>query len=124
MNNTICRYDISGKQLKDGDIVAQCEVGREIWDNKAVIVSRPLGIIKVSKDPHTGIHYAEEDCCYKVVHLREGKVKLTDKADDWMKHNLADKDGYGPLYLSLYDGDFFGWNDIEVIGNIYEDYPY
>ena len=113
------RKDKNGIILKDGDIVAECSVGDIIWDGCGIIEERPLGIVTVFKK-HSGSKLLppEETDCYNITQIRTGKVKLTDKAEDWMKKNLANGTGYSELHLSRYDGKFYAWDDVEIIGNI------
>lgn len=116
-----CRKDKNNILLADGDIVAQCTLGDVIWDGKAIIRRRPLGIVKTYKNSEQlPIMEPEETDCYNVYEIRKGVVELTDKADEWMKTKLANEDGYVDLCISRYDGRFHGWDDIEKIGSIYD----
>ena len=122
MIKELARKDRNGILLKEGDIVAEGKVGDVVWDGKGVIEKRPLGVVKVylNVNPSSSLPPEETDC-YNVSHLRAGIVKLTDKADPWMESHLG-KDGLSDVYMSCYDGRFYAWDDIEIIGSIY-DFP-
>ena len=85
-------------------------------DGQAIITSRPLGIVVVYHRPQLKEDIEpEETDSYNIKEIRCGTVKFTDKAKEWMKERLN-----GNLYLSKYDGKFYAWDNIEVIGNIYD----
>ena len=95
-------YDKNGIELKDGDLVAESEVGKVIWDGWCRIVERPLGRVKVYKDGSVNIFLYKPG---KVIAIEDIPVENIKK--------YVEKDGR--LYLSTYDGRFFKWNDIEII---------
>ena len=116
MKELIPRKYKNGIQLKEGDIIAESEIGKSIWDGQAIITSRPLGIVVVYHHPQLKEDIEpEETDSYNIKEIRCGTVKFTDKAKEWMKERLN-----GNLYLSKYDGKFYAWDNIEVIGNIYD----
>ena len=117
--------DINGKKLKDGDIVAECQIGRKIWEDKGVITSRPIGIFHVLKNPKNYKEFVPERTdFYNITLLRTGTVEMLDKASNKEFFDESDPSVHRTveLYLSSYDGAFYGWDDIEIIGNIYDDF--
>lgn len=107
--------------MKDGDIVAECAIGDIIWNGKGIVKERPLGLVKVFKTSIcSSLIEPEETDCYNVVQIREGRVKLTDEADSWMKNSLSDNDKYVSLHISRYDGSFYAWDNIERVGSVYD----
>ena len=115
------RKDIHGNYLKEGDIVAEGILGEEIWNGEGILISRPLGIVKVYKNPRsTAMIPPEETDCYNVEQIRTGKVKITDKAEEWTKNKLFSKEGISDIHISRYDGRFYNWEKIEIIGSIYD----
>ena len=95
-------YDKNGVELHNGDIVAESEVGKIIWDGWCRIVERPLGRVKVYKDGKVNIF------SYK-----PGKVEaIIDIPNEFIKNSVEND---GRLYLSTYDGVFFKWDNIEII---------
>lgn len=119
----ICRKDVNGVQLQEGDIIATGKVGESIWDDTATLLSRPIGIIylpKLHPQYHTKYLTIEENDCYNVREIRPGEVAITKKADNWMKQNLCGGTGRCFVHLDTYDGDFHGWDSVEKIGSIYD----
>ena len=95
-------YDKNGIELKDGDLVAEAEVGKVIWDGWCKIVERPLGRVKVYKDGSVNI-----------LSYKPGKVIALEDIPNELIKNYVETDGR--LYLSTYDGIFFKWDAIEKI---------
>lgn len=121
----MCEYidkkDRNGKPLKDGDIIAEGLIGEIIWDGQAVITKRPLGILRVAKYPHARvIESPDEHLFYNLEPLRCGEVQLQESATESMKNNAENKKI--ALYLSSWDGEFYGWDNIECIGSIEDDF--
>jgi hypothetical protein len=121
MKELIQRYDVNNIQLKEGDIVAESTIGKEIWEGAGIVESRPLGIIVVYHNPRiTPEINVEETDCYNVMPIRKGRVKLTDKAKEWHRDRLSYDGEHTDLNISRYDGDFYAWDSIEKIGSIYD----
>ena len=120
MRELIKRKDKNGVQLREGDIVAESSIGAVIWGGKGVIRSRPLGIVVVhfKAEVFPDIEPEEADM-YDVVQCRKGIVELTEKADDWM--TVSEKgSNVLELNLSAWDSKFYGWDNVERIGSIYD----
>ena len=116
MKEFISRKDIHGVTLQEGDIVAEGIVGEKIWDGKAILIKRPIGYVTVyHPQRHTGAICPEETDCYNITPLLPGRVSLTDIADPWMKKRLDSS-----IHLSRYDGRFYAWDNIEIIGSLYD----
>lgn len=114
------RKDIHGNYLKEGDIVAEGILGEEIWDGDGILISRPLGIVKVYNSPRsTAMIPSEETDCYNIEQIRKGKVQMTDKAEEWAKKKLF-LNGFCDIHISRYDGRFYNWDKVEIIGSIYD----
>lgn len=119
MKELISRKDINGVQLKEGDIIAEGKVGEEIWEGKAIIKTRPLGVVITYREPDLSTQYSpSENNMYNVQRLRKGEVEYTDKADNFLTKGGKIKSGI--INISTYDGDFYAWDDIEKIGSIYD----
>lgn len=114
------RKDIHGNYLKEGDIVAEGILGEETWDGDGILISRPLGIVKVYNSPRsTAMIPPEETDCYNIEQIRKGKVQMTDKAEEWAKKKLF-LNGFCDIHISRYDGRFYNWDKVEIIGSIYD----
>lgn len=119
----ICRTDVHGVQLQEGDIVATGKVGESIWGGVATLLSRPIGIVYFPKYHPT---YCKDYClveeadCYNVMQIRPGEVAITKDVDDYIIKNLCDDTGRCFVHLAEYDGDFYGWGNVEKIGSIYD----
>lgn len=114
------RKDIHGNYLKEGDIVAEGILGEEIWDGDGILISRPLGIVKVYNSPRsTAMIPPEETDCYNIEQIRKGKVQMTDKAEEWAKKKLF-LNGFCDIHISRYDGRFYNWDKVEIISSIYD----
>ena len=118
--STIARVDIHGTPLKEGDIVAEGKIDDEIWQGQAVILQRPLGIVVTYRNPTViGFISPEETDFYNVVQIKRGVVKLTDKAEGFLRKN-SDSDGFMDIHISRHDGNFYAWDNIEIIGSVYD----
>lgn len=114
------RKDIHGNYLKEGDIVAEGILGEEIWDGDGILISRPLGIVRVyNSQRSTAMVSPEETDCYNIEQIRKGKVQMTDKAEEWAKKKLF-SNGFCDIHISRYDGRFYNWDKVEIIGSIYD----
>lgn len=117
----INREDKNGIRLKEGDIIAESNIGKTIWNGQGIVVSRPLGKVVVYDNALARIEgQPEESDCYNIIQIRKGSVKLTNQADDWMLDRLGDSNGYSELNVSTYDGIFTAWDNIEKIGSVYD----
>lgn len=121
--NTIARYDVNGVQFLDGDIIAEGKRKEYIWGGQAIILSRPLAIIRIKEVSNSIINIIP----YDIVQIRSGIVQLTDKASDMLKTSdrcfdidkmLIDFTRLSDLSKSHMLEEF--WNNVERIGNIYE----
>ena len=119
----ICRKDIHGSELQEGDIIAAGKVGELIWEGKATLLSRPIGIVYIPEyhPPYNKDYcFVEETDCYNVMQIRPGEVAITKDADKYIKNNLCNGTGKCFIHLDIYDGCFYGWNTVEKIGSIYD----
>lgn len=114
------RKDIHGNYLKEGDIIAEGILGEEIWDGDGILISRPLGIVRVyNSQKSTAMIHPEETDCYNIEQIRVGIVQMTDKVEEWAKNKLF-SNGFCDIHISRYDGRFYGWDKVEIIGSIYD----
>lgn len=119
----ICRVDRNGIKLHEGDIVAECQVGDLTWEGKGIIRQRPLGVVVTCCTAHTcNMSEPEETDCYNIQQIRPGTVELTDNAPQWMVDSLSNGTQFASLHLSRFDGRFYAWDNIEIIGSVY-DFP-
>jgi len=98
------RYGKNNIKIFKGDIVAESVAGEVIWDGEGVIVECPLGVV------------VWQDFTYNVLPVKKGKVKLKEGC----KQHLDDINGFAELNISRHDGQFYKWDYLDVIGNIYE----
>lgn len=118
---TTIRKDINGKELQVGDIIAECQIGQKIWNDGAVIVKRPLGVVASVPQKMTSSWRPEETDFYNIVQIREGLVVLTDNADEFLKLYAEESEYDMPtmkLCISRYDGNFYAWDNIEIVGTV------
>ena len=54
-----------------------------------------------------------------MVQIKRGVVKLTDKAEEFLRKN-SDSDGFMDIHISRHDGNFYAWDNIEIIGSVYD----
>jgi uncharacterized phage protein (TIGR01671 family) len=88
--------DKNDKEIYEGDIVQEAEVGDVIWDGDGVIKECPVGIVEWVSSGYN---------------LRQIKTGLVDLKDG----------GKSQLHLDAYDGQYqWDGGDLKVIGNIYE----
>lgn len=113
--------DIKGNTLKDGDIIAEGKIGDKIWNDKAEITRRAIGIFTVYNNPNPNSCYTPERTDFYNIHqIRTGIAHILDK--DMSSTFFNNEKDEIELYLTTYDGKFYGWDDIEIIGNIYDDF--
>ena len=113
--------DIHGDRLRDGDIVAEGIVGNVLWDGRAELVARPIGIFQVKSSG--AVHMddvPDRNDFYDVFPIRTGKVQIKD--DDMRRSFVSTDTDLVEIYLTRYDGRFYAWNNLEIIGNIYDDF--
>ena len=95
--------DKNGTEIYEGDIIKECTVGSVIWDGDGVIEECPTGIVEITPY-HTSLK-----------RLKKGRVKAKEGSRANHYHT-----GYSELNITCYDGVYQWPEDIEVIGNIYE----
>lgn len=113
----INRKDINGIQLFEGDIIAEGKVGEKIWDEQAIVLTRPLGMVQTYNASPTSLLPPEETDCYNIIQIRKGIIQLAENATDWAKDHIGE---ISDLHLSRYDGRFYNWDNIEKIGSVYD----
>ena len=113
------RNDVS---LREGDIIRECVIGQSVWDGEGVIVECPLGLVVVGSTKLNGQYSIPEITDrYNVISLKPGLVKLVENNESiFLRHYEKDGDYYCPIHLTTYDGKFYGWNNIEKIGSVYD----
>lgn len=115
MKELIPHYDVTGIQLREGDIVAEGKIGESIWDGQAIIKERALGVVVV----HGTLAESNEPSYYNVCILRSGIAELTETANDLLV-NEADSQKMIEFSLTHYDHIFQAWDDVEKIGSTYD----
>ena len=97
-------YDKNGIELRDGDIVAESEVGKVIWDGHCRIIEVPLGKVKIYEDGKVNVF------SYKPGRVEELIPYDYDKMREYVRND-------GRLYFSTWDGVCTAWDDITVVKN-------
>ena len=115
MKELIPQYDVTGIQLREGDIVAEGKIGETIWDGQAIIKERALGVVVV----HGTLSESNEPSYYNICMLRNGIAKLTESAEEPLV-DKADSKKMIEFSLTQYDYIFHGWDDIQKIGSVYD----
>lgn len=122
----IPKYDIHGVQLHEGDIVAEGKLGELIWDGQGIIRERPLGVVIYKW--HSNLKNGSLDTIdtlrngtswYNVCELRNGIAELTDVAGEHLMKSATSQKMI-EFTISHHDHLFQAWDDIEIIGSIYE----
>ncbi len=101
----IWHKDKRDNELYTDDVIAEGLIDKIIWDGKAIITDRPYGFISVT--PYV----------INVEQVHVGAAKLTDKATEMLKNY---PNGISPLNMDCYDGVFQWPDDIECIGNVWQ----
>lgn len=126
MKELIPKYDIHGVQLHEGDIVAEGKLGESIWDGQGIIRERPLGVVIYKR--HSNLKNGSLDnidtlrngtSWYNVYELRNGVAELTDSAKGPLMTTYTSQKMI-EFTISHHDHIFQAWDDIEIIGTIYE----
>lgn len=125
MDITIPETYKDGTPVMEGDIVAEGHVNDIIWDGKAIITRRPLGVVVVT--PRKKLTLAntilDKTEFYNVQQIRVGKAEFTDECEEWfgeMIKDIPEEQRYQDLHLSTWDGGFYAWDNIEKVGSIYD----
>ena len=125
MDITIPETYKDGTPVMEGDIVAEGHVNDIIWDGKAIITRRPLGVVVVTPRKKLTLTNTILDKTefYNVEQIRVGKAEFTNKGEEWfgkMIEDVPEEQRYQDLHLSSWDGGFYGWDNIEKVGSIYD----
>lgn len=114
-----------GTPVMEGDIIAEGNINDIIWEGKAIVTRRPLGIVVTKQRKKLSMHNTILDKAefYNVEEIRVGKAEFINEDEEWFNKMIKDvpeEQRYQDLHLSTWDGGFYGWNDIEKIGSIYD----
>ena len=88
--------DKLGKAIFVGDIIREGKLNERMWDNKATCIRECIGIVEYD--------FAN----YDIKRIQKGLARWDEDKDDW------------EFSENRYDGVYEGWEDCEVIGNMYE----
>lgn len=114
MKELIPHCDIHSVQLHEGDIVAEGKLGELIWDGQGIIKRRPLGVV-IYNHPSK----SKDDPWYNVYALRNGVAELTDSTKGPLMTTCTSQKLI-EFSISHHDHIFQAWDDIEIIGTIYD----
>jgi len=89
-------------KIFDSDIVSETVTGQIMWDGDAVCIQPAIGQVIWNK-------YG-----WNVQEIQKGKARMIHKM------HLGDVGDIIDFSLSKYEGDFYGWDTCEVIGNIHQ----
>ena len=92
--------DKKEKEMFEGDIVKWIYPNDDNYHKEKSVFGSIFGVI----------HWNDKDCSFYIEQISNGSFKF-DKNDILSGGNL---------YFYNYDGKEFDWNDLEVVGNIYE----
>ena len=113
-----------GTPVREGDIIAEGKVGDIIWEGKAKVITRPLGVVYIGsrKKLTKNNTILDKPEFYNVMQIRDGKVKLIeDNLEDWAEEFISKTHTTTmSFHLSKWDGGFYGWEDIYKVGSIYD----
>lgn len=116
----------NGDPVMEGDIVAEGHIGELIWQDKGVIVRRPLGVVIIQprKQLTIGNTVLDKSEFYNLREIRSGEAKFIEaNQEEWFKEMMKNTDEdqrVQQFHLSTIDGGFYAWDDVEKVGSIYD----